>query len=904
MDVTLENFDQLLPVIEQEIEAADYISIDLEMTGIRNPSEKPSYFLDLPNILYKKNREIVNAFDIMQIGICCVKKQKHDTATGRTSGGSPSSKNSRDNSPSYKLTPFNFYVLKRSIDRIQKTLVTLDTETLMFHTENKFDFQKWLQFGIGFCDSKIEEMLMAQFRQEAASFQSMSEALAGTAQNNKKQDFNVGGGITLERKDDRDWFENLWTSEIKPFFDKENSKTNPEENKFKLPNMNAFRAKFIRQQLARQYPDSYVDSYTDSQAQYAQTQRVVYRSVTLQEKEKLEKEKTDREVRKFEERKKYLRARVGFRHIWSKIKLNGCPVILHNGFFDLLFLFHNLETPLPTDLKHFRREFVKRVPNPILDTKIPSDVDLKLKYGEQELPFSSLEEVHNLLTKFHPEFIGKRFSVVKSLQELQKQYLELNGNTAETAGAGEKLVAADPILPEDEKYHDAGFDALQTAKVFLGLTTQEKFTCEPNVLPLSGRHLFRVLLQQDSVTSNGSARFAAESSELHHSAGLEPPVQRLIPDPSVEERNKGDKKNKRISHVKVFANITNVGLTQGAMSGNNQANSQSQHQQSSNSLARLDFNAMQTVLGKVLGMEENKSLQASNFTLQHFRFLHEGTALAVIEEDVYDGGLHAAGTSDKGTTTTTTKASTSTAGTSYQIGTLLDKLQHAFKTEKNFHFNVCELPEYEDAIESSFVSVSKDHASSTKNSGTSGAGGNTKPAMTAGTANHVGGDHSTTSSVMNLSGGDVGSSSMDRTRSSATDGRGGGSQYQERVGNASILVIDEDVDMLTKPATTAGGMTKKGGKSSEQNQNGKNTENQHTKSESKENDRNNISHKPALYHNHNKIFLTKVEKTNIIGNFGNNFNRGGAVKTNRHVPEVSGENLLFYPPAKRLKSSE
>eukprot|EP00392_Amoebophrya_sp_AT5.2_P003966 g3971.t1 len=352
---------------------------------------------------------------------------------------------------------------------------------MVFHASCGFDFQKWLAGGIGMCTSEVEESLMQQVRMEVGD-------------RNKAVPWGQEP-VQLDRQEDKTWFANLWETVLRPFMEGEegcfenggrsatvaaNGANSKKASELVLPFMNPFRAKYVRQQLEKQYPQCYVENRPTDTAgapggapsTATPGARVLHRSLTATEKARLEEEKARRDETRNVERRKYFRERVGFRHVWSLLKASCKPIVLHNGFFDLMFLFHNLEMELPESLAEFKREWSKRICNVIFDTKIPSAGHLREKYGETKLPFSSLEESCKLMDATYPE-LEKEVHVAKP---------------ASATKEGEKAA-------EVEKYHDAAFDATVTARLFLALTEKEKVTLEKNVVPADGgRNLFRLCL--------------------------------------------------------------------------------------------------------------------------------------------------------------------------------------------------------------------------------------------------------------------------------------------------------------------------------------------------------------------------------------------------------------------------
>lgn len=68
MDLVRDNFFEKLPLIEKSICDADFIAIDLEMTGIK--SETRVYSFDSSQKGYQKMITAASKYSITQIGLC------------------------------------------------------------------------------------------------------------------------------------------------------------------------------------------------------------------------------------------------------------------------------------------------------------------------------------------------------------------------------------------------------------------------------------------------------------------------------------------------------------------------------------------------------------------------------------------------------------------------------------------------------------------------------------------------------------------------------------------------------------------------------------------------------------------------------------------------------------------
>ena len=73
MEIFRENFIELLPFIMEHMEASDFISFDLEMTGI-NSNQDRNRKDDTASLRYQKMANIATKYNIIQVGLCIFKK--------------------------------------------------------------------------------------------------------------------------------------------------------------------------------------------------------------------------------------------------------------------------------------------------------------------------------------------------------------------------------------------------------------------------------------------------------------------------------------------------------------------------------------------------------------------------------------------------------------------------------------------------------------------------------------------------------------------------------------------------------------------------------------------------------------------------------------------------------------
>lgn len=137
MDVTKQNFEAIFPIFEAKLKEADFIAIDLEMSGIR-PDEKPDYW-DLPALVYQKLASAPTKYGIIQVGLTTFTKTGLNT---------------------YEACPFNFFTFPRPFTPKFKKWggamflknIQMDNDCVDFHLTQATDFQRWICDGITYFD--------------------------------------------------------------------------------------------------------------------------------------------------------------------------------------------------------------------------------------------------------------------------------------------------------------------------------------------------------------------------------------------------------------------------------------------------------------------------------------------------------------------------------------------------------------------------------------------------------------------------------------------------------------------------------------------------------------------------------------------------------------------------------
>ena len=130
MEITSDNYFQKEQEIIMDIQKCDFLSFDLEMTGIAMGGR---HFLDSPSERYLKHKMSAEKFRIIQFGLVPWFR-KADSID--------------KNKISYEAKPYNIYVFPgKEVDYMN---INCEVSALVFNSKHGMNFNTWIYKGVNY----------------------------------------------------------------------------------------------------------------------------------------------------------------------------------------------------------------------------------------------------------------------------------------------------------------------------------------------------------------------------------------------------------------------------------------------------------------------------------------------------------------------------------------------------------------------------------------------------------------------------------------------------------------------------------------------------------------------------------------------------------------------------------
>ena len=313
--------------------SCDFVTIDTELTGIELERSKQS-ILDTEEERFKKNKTVASSYAIVQCGISVFHL---DRETKRLRAKSYSF---------YLFGPRTRYISKR---------FGVQSGTLQFLADNNFDFNKWAREGLSYIHQKDEDFVRQCLSKRA------------------ERDMSQRSPVEIKKPEDAAYVASV-KEELQKWLESLPVEGTGEEHVL------AATTGFYRLLVHRNVMPGFPMLQAEGREEKGKRLLVVKR----------QKRDAAEELKKINSE---ISEAVGFRAVFQALSKCKRPVVGHNCYFDLLFLFNSLYAPLPDCLNEWRRDVQMIFPT-VVDTKhVAALEDFKLG-GKPIFPISSLPELY------------------------------------------------------------------------------------------------------------------------------------------------------------------------------------------------------------------------------------------------------------------------------------------------------------------------------------------------------------------------------------------------------------------------------------------------------------------------------------------------------------------------------
>lgn len=338
MDVTKSNFEKAVTAIEAVLPAADFVSVDLEFTGLSTTITND--YLDTYEQVYAKSRANVVQFQIIQIGLSIFKAVKKEE------GGSAGVEECRlKKSDEFDCHSFNFYIFPRpcrALERQEKERFFLSqASSLAFLAEHGFDFNRLIAEGVSYLNLAQAKAVKERLRSEEKKG---GGGVPGAANNRTDR-------VTITREEDKEFVAEVMRQIAEFAADTARTElgkcsvstfgfyfTIPNSSTYylALPLANPFRRRLMYEALA---DSPFADSIELANISADRMKLTALRSSPELKAERERRDELDM---------------VGFSEVVRLLMKHQKPLVGHNIYLDLLFLYNTFLEPLPESYADFK----------------------------------------------------------------------------------------------------------------------------------------------------------------------------------------------------------------------------------------------------------------------------------------------------------------------------------------------------------------------------------------------------------------------------------------------------------------------------------------------------------------------------------------------------------------------
>ncbi|XP_038904545.1 poly(A)-specific ribonuclease PARN isoform X2 [Benincasa hispida] len=374
-NVTKLNFEAALSELRDHVRAADFVAIDLEMTGITSAPWRESFEFDRFDIRYLKVKDSAEKFAVVQFGVCPFRWD--------------SAKNS------FVAHPHNFFVFPRHEIQVDghSSEFLCQTASMEFLAKYQFDFNTCIHEGISYLSRAQEDA--ARKRLNFAYRDEMSDASSKVTNIKDKKRIGIADVLFKERMKNRlrEWRDRLLSERNMEFQAQEGS--NDYKRQFQtiffkmrpaltLSDFTSHQTRLIRLVIKKHFEDLCFVVVDDGDANLQHL--VVY--VDSRDDKELLMQEVNSDQKEAAEMK--IQSAIGFRHVIDLLSSEKKLIIGHNCFLDIAHIHTKFIGSLPSTAEEFVSSIGEHFPY-IMDTKILLNGDniLQLRMKKSSTSLSS-----------------------------------------------------------------------------------------------------------------------------------------------------------------------------------------------------------------------------------------------------------------------------------------------------------------------------------------------------------------------------------------------------------------------------------------------------------------------------------------------------------------------------------
>ncbi len=431
-----ENFKEIEPIFKETCDKAKFVSFDCEMTGVTLESKTDGTKFDTQQFRYFKQREVVKKFDLIQLGFTFylerIKKNENE-------------KEKKDFDEKlnefYVERTFTFYLFKNSKLKMINNNI-FDSEmlchpaTLKFLNENHFDLNILVSKGIHYNKLNYREKIKQTILKEKFLMANNSMFLSKENENHLKEilieikDFLLKENTTGKKETKIFTLKNKQTMifllgcNLKKLFNLDNFIILKDKNK-----QNSIKIEKKAHINTKEFKDKF-DSSENFNIAIKENTKLIYENrfnISFEPNE--------------ENTENLIKDELGFSNLFEYLINKKIPLIGHNIYFDMMFLYDKLIDDLPEKFYDFKKEIHKHFPK-IYDTKFISSKFISFFTKGEKSNNTKLENLYKILIK-------NNFNT----------YIKFYADTREGFGLYNDM--------EKSLLHDAGFDSIYTGRCFV-----------------------------------------------------------------------------------------------------------------------------------------------------------------------------------------------------------------------------------------------------------------------------------------------------------------------------------------------------------------------------------------------------------------------------------------------------